>query len=141
MVNVTLEIFILYHIRKYTSKNFSCVYSPGPLHGHSGAIEKDHLTVITERNTVSVASISIITTKWISEIKISKIVSKRNIRKSLKVRCELLKAKCTIVDTCYTSIIYVHAFHTHPQQHTPVILSLSTIIKFDDAHKKVYIAS
>ena len=47
MVNVTFEIFLLYHIRKHVGKNFGCVALHAPLHMYSGAIEKDHLTIIT----------------------------------------------------------------------------------------------
>ena len=46
MVNVTFKIFLLYHTRKYISKNFS-LRSPGPLHMYSGAVKKNHLTIIT----------------------------------------------------------------------------------------------
>ena len=47
MVNVTFKIFLLYHTRKYINKNFS-FRSPGPLHFmYSGAVKKNHLTIIT----------------------------------------------------------------------------------------------
>jgi len=42
-VNLTFEIFLLYHIRKDVDKNY--LFSPGPLHLYSGAVKKDHLTI------------------------------------------------------------------------------------------------
>jgi len=40
-VNLTLEIFLLYHIRKYEQKLY--LVSPGPLHVYSGAVKKGPL--------------------------------------------------------------------------------------------------
>ena len=42
MLNVTFEIFLVYHIRNMLTKILA-----GPLHVYSGVIEKDHLTIIT----------------------------------------------------------------------------------------------
>ena len=42
-VDLTFEIFLLYHIRKYDNKNYICLISPGPLHVYSGAVKKGPL--------------------------------------------------------------------------------------------------
>jgi len=43
-VNLTFEIFLLYHIRKYVDKKLY-LFSPDPLHVYSGTVKKDHLTI------------------------------------------------------------------------------------------------
>jgi len=45
MVNVTFEIFLVYHIRKYIDKDFSCAVLVLYM-CTLGQLKKDHLTII-----------------------------------------------------------------------------------------------